>query len=244
MRLSKYEKLDLKLKASKFRETNGLSANSSISLRSIIIKHNILTISKPLDQVSGMAIKANDLKFILFNSNHIYSRSRFTVAHELYHLFIQDNFDSAKCNTGLHEKQSDREETNADYFAASLLMPDDGVLELIPEPERRKNKVSDATLFRIHQYYKVSVNAAIFKLIELGLADGSYYTKYDSKKALALNLGYDDTLFKPMEPNRHIGDYGIIANDLYNKGLISESFYFELMNAINIDPFDKDEEHR
>ena len=76
----------------------------------------------------------------------------------------------------------------------------------------KKNLISDTTVFKIQQYYSISVNAVIYRLVELDFVDNTYYDKY-------------------------IGYYGIIANELFKSKKISESFYLELMNAINIDPF-------
>ena len=40
------------------------------------------------ERISGMCIKQSNIKVIAINSNMSYGRQRFTVAHELYHLFF------------------------------------------------------------------------------------------------------------------------------------------------------------
>lgn len=233
--------MEIEEKAVHFRNENGYGADAPIQLSSLLLKKNVITVFKPLsDKLSGMAIKApGDIRFMLINRKQTIGRQHFSIGHELYHLFVQENFTTQKCNTGLFEGQTDIEENKADYFAACLLLPENGIKQLVPPEERpRKNLISDATVFKIQQYYRLSVNAVIYRLVELGFVDPTYYDKFkNEKKAIARKLGYDMGLFEPREEDKFIGNYGIIANDLFKKKKISESFYIELLNAMNIDPF-------
>ncbi|MDI6050659.1 ImmA/IrrE family metallo-endopeptidase [Flavobacterium sp. XS2P24] len=246
MKMNKLQKLEIQNKANSFRKDFGYGETDPIRLVSFLLKQNILTVFKPLsNNLAGMAIKAstNDL-FIMINQNHILSKQHFTIAHELYHLFVQENFTSQRCVTGLFDKQTDIEEEKADCFAANLLLPQLGVYELIPDNEKKvKNKISKETIFKIQDYYSVSINAVIYRLVDLELVDKTYFEIYNqlSKKQLARLLGYDIRLYEKGNIDRVIGNYGTIANKLFEKSLISESFYFELLNTIAIDPFNKDD---
>ena len=187
-----------------------------------------------------MAIKApGDLRFMLINQNHILGKQNFSIGHEFYHLFIQKEFSAQQCITALFDKQTDIEEKNADMFAAFLLLPEQGIVELIPEVERhQKNRITPETIFKIQQYYSLSINAVIYRLIELGYIDKSYYDKFAyEKKSMARKLGYDTSLYEPSNENKVIGDYGLIVNKLYEGKKIPETYYLELLNAIDIDPF-------
>ena len=60
----------------------------------------------------------------------------------------------------------------ADIFSSYLLLPEEGIIGLIPELEKKKkNLISTETIFKIQQYYSVSINALIHRLIELGFVD-------------------------------------------------------------------------
>ena len=239
--MNKATRLEIEEKAVFFRNENGYSADAPIQLSSLLLKKNVITVFKPLsDKLSGMAIKTpGDIRFLLINRKQTIGRQHFTIGHELYHLFVQENFTTQKCNTGLFESQTDLEENKADYFAACLLLPENGVKQLVPQEERRrKNLISDVTVFKIQQYYRVSVNAVIYRLAELGFVDSTYFEKFkNEKRTIARKLGYDMGLFEAREEDKFIGNYGILANDLFKKKKISESFYVELLNAMNIDPF-------
>lgn len=246
MAKNKLFQFDLQNKASKFRKDYGYGETDPILLNSFLFKNNILTVYKPLSaNLAGMAVKANAQNmFIMVNQNHSIGKQHFTIAHELYHLLIQENFTSQQCVTGLFDRQTDIEEKKADYFAANLLLPELGIYELIPEEERKtKNAVTFETVFKIQQYYQVSVNAVAFRLVNLELVDASFFDRCNQlyKKSFARVLGYDVKLYEKGNADKIIGDYGQIAKQLFTSQKISESYYFELVNAINIDPLSKDE---
>ena len=55
----------------------------------------------------------------------------------------------------------------------------------------------------------------------------------------AVKLGYPDLLYKPGNNQLIIGDYGVLANELFQNDKISESHYASLMNDIGIDIYKK-----
>jgi len=109
----------------------------------------------------------------------------------------------------------------------------------MPQEEKSKiNEITTETIFKIQQYYHISINAVIFRLIELNLVDNSYYTKYLNEKAsIASKLGYDTAIYFPGNKDRIIGDFCVLVNELFKTGKISESQYFEYLTAIKFDPF-------
>ncbi len=231
--------LEAEKNASDFRSRYGLSGHEPINLISFLIKNNVITAFKPLsDSISGMAIKSGEIRFMLVNENNIVGRQNFTIGHELYHLFLQENFTSRTCTTGSFDKQIDLEEQQADLFSASLLLPKSGVMQLISSKEI-ESEVSEESLFRLQHYFGVSFKCLIFRLVEFGLVPKSHFDKYkEGTKGIARKLGYDvSLLYENTTSNRVVGNYGEIASTLYNDEKISESFYLELLNAINVDPF-------
>jgi Zn-dependent peptidase ImmA (M78 family) len=243
-------RLEIESKSVEFRSKNGYGTTDPIRLSSLLLKNNVITLFKPLSEnLAGMAIKATEeFRFMMVNQNHVLGKQHFTIGHELYHLFIQEQFTSQKCNTGLYEKQTDMEERKADFFAACLLLPESGVMQLIPEGELiKRGLISTETIFKIQHYYSISFKSVIYRLCELDLIDKSYFDKYSSGiKNMAKNFGLDLSLYEKGNFDKIIGDYGGLANRLFNQKKISESFYFELLNAINIDPLateENDEEH-
>ncbi len=222
--------------ASEFRSQNSISPKEAIELKSLLLKLNVITVFSPLkSDFSGMSIKFNNNKrFILVNSENTIGRQNFTICHELYHLFIQKDYTSMMCKTGLFNKK-DRIEYLADSFAAYFLLPDEGILSLIPENERAKNKVTLSTIVRIEQYFSCSRQALLYRLSNMDLIDHEKYENYliDIKNS-ARQLGYQTAIYESGNENVVIGNYGELANLLYNKNLISQTNFINLMNDIGI----------
>ena len=86
------DKLDLSTKAQELREQLGEDANSPVDIFSLANQINGLTlVFHPLgENISGMCVRDNEIKLIAINSTMSYGRQRFSLAHELYHLYFDD----------------------------------------------------------------------------------------------------------------------------------------------------------
>ncbi len=232
--------VDYKIKheANELRQQLGYTDNEPIRFKSLLLKENIVTYFTPLDDdFSGMAIKANNKAFILANSNHSLGRQHFTISHELYHLFVDENFKSHKCQTAKFDSK-DKGEYIADKFASYFLLPENGVLEMIPEQEMKKDKISLATIIRIEQYYACSRTALANRLFFMGLLSKK---ARDSvcvyvKKSAQLH-GYSLKLYEPGNEGELWGNYGELARRLFDNEQISEGHYGSLLADIGIDIF-------
>jgi Zn-dependent peptidase ImmA (M78 family) len=228
----------LQKKAGLFRECNGISGSEAIRLKSLLLKLNVLTLFNPLTEgFSGMSIKINDnARFMLVNSNHSLGRQHFTIAHELYHLYIQEKFEIHQCKTGLFDTKN-KEEYNADCFASCLLMPEIGIHELIPDVELNKKNISLQTIIKLEQYFSVSRSSMLVRLKMLALLDNKTFEHFKTIKVTetAQQYGYDTALYKEGNHNVIVGDYGEKAKMLFDNEKISEGHYLELMQQIGID---------
>ena len=114
--------------ASRFRQFAGLSDSEAVNLRSLLLILNVLTLFRPMsDSFSGMSLKGNGRLFMLINSSQPRCRQHFTICHELYHLFIEDNPVPHRCQEGGKKNES---EQCADAFALMFLMPADAVRQI------------------------------------------------------------------------------------------------------------------
>ena len=104
---------------------------------------------------------------MLVNSNQSQGRQYFTIAHELYHLYIEENPTPHKCNPGNGSK--DPVEQCADMFASSLLMPETGICQLISETELTTKNISIATVLKLEHYFSVSRSALLYRLLNIKL---------------------------------------------------------------------------
>jgi Zn-dependent peptidase ImmA (M78 family) len=226
----------LRKKASEFRSNNGLSKTEPIQLKSLLLRLNVLTVYKQLfHKFSGMALKLENDRFILINSSQSIGRQHFTICHELYHLYVQKDFESMTCFTETFDT-TDKEEFNADIFASNLLIPEEGLFELIDAEEVHKDKIRIETILKIEHYYSCSRAALLYRLKQLKLISDIKFSQYNKNiSRTALEYGFSTQLYKPGNKNNIVGDYGKIAKELFNNNKISESHYVELMNTIDID---------
>lgn len=221
-----------------FRSENGLNSAEPIRLKSLLQKLNVITVFAPLSEnFSGMALKANDTdRFMLVNCNQSLGKQHFTVCHELYHLFVQEDFTSQVCKTGKFDKKADINEYNADVFASYLLLPTDGLLENIPNSELEKKKISLQTILFIEQFYSCSRRALLYRLKNLKLISPAEYDSFTLNiRRGALENGYGIDLYRSGNHKTVVGDYGIIAKQLFDNEKISESHYYSLLDDLGID---------
>jgi len=187
---------------------------------------------------SGMSIKtAEGERFMLINSNHSLARQNFTICHELYHLYYQKDFSSMICDTEGFSGKDDDIEYIADCFAAALLIPEFGIVDLIPPEEVREDKISLSTLLKIEHYFGCSRTALLFRLIKMGFISSAFYKTYskDVKKG-AVEYGYSTKLYEPTKETLEvIGKYGSLAKEHFDDGKLSENKYVSFMMDIGID---------
>lgn len=240
--MNKKDEIYLETKAQEFRNRNGLSATEPIRLKSVLQKLKVLVLYRSLStECSGMSIKITTKdtpkRYMLVNSSHAIARQHFTICHELYHLFIQENFISSKSTAGSFDPKGDPEEYKADIFASFLLLPRVGILEMIPSEEQGKNSISLSTVIAMEQFYACSHSALLIRLKQLGFIDQHLLETYSSAgiKKQALQLGYSTKLYEPGNENETIGDYGTLAYNAWERGVISESVYLSLLSDIGID---------
>lgn len=219
---------------SEFRQSVGLSDAQAVNLKSLLLKLNILTIYRPLsNDFSGMSLKSpNGERFMLINSNQPKGRQHFTIAHELYHLYIEESPTPHNCGMGRGKSES---EQCADAFALMFLMPYNAILQMIPA-EELKGMVSLATVIRMEHYFSVSRQAILNRLCDtrfITRKERNALQVYPAMKS-AREYGYDTSLYLPGNENLVIGNFGEKARKLYDQGKISEGHYRELLNKIGV----------
>lgn len=229
---------NIKKEASEFRNRFGIGNTEAIRLTSLLLKLNVITVFRELSEgFSGMSVIASDKKFMLVNSAHSIGRQHFTICHELYHLYFDKDFTPHACNTGTFNKTNEREYF-ADVFASYFLMPDDGIIALIPDIELGKDKLKPETILKIEQYFSCSRAALLYRLKELNQISPKTYDLYSHNvKYTARQYGYPVTLYEKGNNGLVLGDFGTLAKQLFDIEKISEGHYTSLMHSIGIDVF-------
>lgn len=229
--IEKKLKLDeVEVLAKKLRLDLGLDLDGPIHTKTILRKENILTAYRPMsDKAYGLSLKCGGHKFMLINSNNMRGRQHFTIAHELYHLYLEDNPKPHLCTNG-----KSPEEYNADLFASAFLMPVEGIYKNIPKKELVEKQISLATVLLLEQYFSVSRLALLVRLDRLNLLRKGLFDELKSIPIIksAREYGYDLSLYQKGNEGVFVGDFGVIARQLFDDEKISEGHYVELLNQI------------
>lgn len=228
------DKLDLCTKALSLRKELGEDTTSPIDIFSLAYTISKLTlVFYPMgDHLSGMCIKNDGNPVIAVNSSMSIGRQRFSLAHELFHLYFDESEQSTV--SAMKIGSGNEVEKAADQFATYFLMPPVALSETI------KKILSSATenlgikeIVKLEQYFSVSRQALLYRLIEdkkLTFDEADKFRQGVIRSAI--NLGYDDSLYKPLPENNQYKTYGYYiqqAEELLEKDLISTGKYEQLL---------------
>ena len=219
--------------ALKMRMQLQMSMTEPVNIKTVLRLLGILTLYRPLsDTLYGLSVKSADnrFRFILVNCNSTRGRQHFTVAHELYHLYYDPAPHSHFCTEGVQ----DESERAANMFARAFLMPKSGILKSISDDELASGMISMTTVLGLEALYGVSHMAMLIRLKELKLISSQTFDKYLAVRIIreAELRGFNVDLYKNGNEGLVIGDFGAKARELFEKDIISEGHYWELLNKI------------
>ena len=228
------DKLDINTKAQSLRKELGEDLESAIDIFSLAHTIPQLTlIYYPMgERISGMCIKNQGYPIIGINSAMSLGRQRFSLAHELYHLYFDESDHTLVCSKKIGS--GNEVEKTADQFASYLLIPPVALESFI----RRYKKDSGGDLgikeiVRMEQHFGVSRQALLYRLVsdhKLTMAEAEKFR--EGVICSAVNLGYDDALYRPLPESKQYKTYGYYiekAEELYEKELVSTGKYEQLL---------------
>lgn len=219
--------------ASKMRTTLRVGTYEPLNMKTTLRQLNILTIYRPLSEdLWGLSLKSNNNKrFMLINSNATRGSQHFTIAHELYHLYFDNNPHPHFCTQNQYKDPAER---SANMFASALLMPKEGLTYNISSEDLINKKISIDTALKLEQLYGVSHSTLVVRLKELRLISSSNADELMnvSIRREAIQRGLDLSLYYKGNEGLILGDYGIKAKKLFDEEKISEGHYNELLKKI------------
>ncbi|NLD11031.1 MAG: ImmA/IrrE family metallo-endopeptidase [Clostridiales bacterium] len=181
--------------------------------------------------ISGVCIRDKASIVIGINTDMSWGRQRYTLAHELYHGFIDETDATYICN-----KQFDNGkpvvEKEADEFASFFLIP----YEALAQYDRNmiKNNWSDEEVIIAEQFFQISHQALLIRLVKNEFISGD---RYEELKQLAVtgkavNLGFSTALYRRSEDEDRYGCTGEYIRKIqqaYERGLIGAGKRRELL---------------
>ncbi len=230
-------KTELSYRANELRNQFGEDVSSPMDVFAILQSQEHLTlVFYPFsNQISGMCVRTRSgEQLVAINSTRTLGRQRFTAAHELYHLFIQDAITTVICGNDIGAGR-DEEEKNADCFASFFLAPNDALRSFIEKNLMKgaRKSLSVDDVVRVEQYFRMSRQATLYRLV------GDGWISMDFAKTLksgiiasARRLGFTDELYVPTPENRQsftTGSYIELAERLKSGDLVSSGVYEEML---------------
>lgn len=221
--------------AMQMRNTLRAGSCEPLNMKTTLRQLGVMTVYRPLsEELWGLSLKTSDNqhRFMLVNSNVTRGSQHFTIAHELFHLYYDEEPHPHFCGQELMKAPAER---NANMFASALLMPREGLVGNIPAEELICKEISIATALRLEQLYGVSHTTFIVRLKELKLITQQCIDQLQSVniRQEAAMSGFDDSLYRPGNEGLVIGNFGAKARKLFEEERISEGHYYELLNMIS-----------
>ncbi len=228
------DKYDLYIKALSLRKELEQDPSSPIDIFSLINTIPKLTlVFYPMGKnLSGICIKNDGYPLIAINSSMSYGRQRFSMAHELYHLYFDETKQTTIC--AIKIDPSNKVEKAADQFASFFLIPPIALKEALKKiKSSSSNSIELKDIVQLEQHFGVSRHALLYRLLDEEKITAKQFEQFRQGVIYsALSLGYDDTLYKPLASDRQHKTYGCYiqkAEELLNKDFISTGKYEQLL---------------
>lgn len=226
-------KLDYRLISFHTYETRkklGADENSPIDIEDLVLSNTDFTlIYKPMSEnISGLCIKEGKNKIIAINSNSSKGRQRFTIAHELCHLYYHDD-GIYICSSKIDDEKANDCEREADLFASYFLAPESAFYSDYMMLANSKNDLEHICI-KLEQKYGLSHMATLIRLKMSKLINEREYIKSQTSPIrLANSLGYSTDLYLSTKKNTTMGRYISLAKELLDKDRISIARYQSLL---------------
>ena len=182
-------KREIRRQADAFREKCKISRYGIIDLFKECERLGYKLLRYPLGENAdlGFTLKKDDDIIIFINTSSRLSREIFTLAHEIGHIKLhltgeQPFIDNHATITGRSDDEKERE---ANYFAASLLMPSDEIERFIDLelPDFERNGLSGMDIARMMSEFNVSYEVALNRLESLGKIDSNQKLRLETERA-------------------------------------------------------------
>lgn len=145
--------------------------------------YKFLRIPMKSEEIGAFQLRLNNANYLVLNTSKSLANNNFAIAHELYHVLIQQ--DSTSGNVGevyMNNYNDIEEELMANAFAGGIIMPTEDV-RLVVALMASKKGLSDElrkqypyiheliTIFALMSYYRTTYMSVVIRCYELGIFD-------------------------------------------------------------------------
>lgn len=227
-------KFNLSYQAAELRKQFGEDDCSYIDVFNIVENDETITLFYyPMNSVSGMCLLDGKNKIIAINSLSSKGRQRYTLAHELYHLYYHKNNACFVCSKNdLNSKKE--QEKEADIFASYFLAPFNAFKKFADDLKIIKGYFDINDVIKCEQYFGLSHIATLVRLKEENYITEEFFEECKILKPapLAKKLGFTTDLYVPNNEATQkytTGRYINLANKLKENDLVSNAKYEQFL---------------
>lgn len=190
------------------------------------------------DKVCAICAKDDSNKVIAVNSSHTLGRQRYSLAHEIYHLYVQNDFSFSIC---IENDNKPEVEKLADIFASHFLMPQKAMFWFIEKKlnyrlEEIHKLINLEDIIKLEQYFKISHSSTLWRLRnEKIITEEQFESFKDGVIRVAKALGFSPDLYMvPNQESKANGKYVRLAEKLHDLSIISDRDYDEYLVDVGV----------
>lgn len=221
--------IEINYLAIKLRKQYGEDESSYIDIFDFAKRIKDLTVVfYPLGlNISGMCIKQDQANVIAINSNTSLGRQRFSLAHELYHLFFDSTSGTSISN--LETSYTNSIEDEANTFASFFLV----TYNTLADKLSKINKINNTDILALENSFGLSHLAMLYRLKKYGYINDAQYKEFSEINIIETAKYYfsDTDLYTVSNGllKKTFGNYIKQAKQLKQKGIISQGAYNEFL---------------
>ncbi|WP_431954509.1 ImmA/IrrE family metallo-endopeptidase [Actinacidiphila sp. bgisy167] len=193
--------------------------------------------------VDGLAWQADAFRLVLLAPTDLWTRQRFTLAHELCHILAKDAHSMVVESRVAPGRQKNLAEVRANVFASHLLMPAAELTRAAAEnaahaaEDAAQGGLSDAAFERLVVRFRVSPSALAARLHQLGLVDAARRKRLRALTTEACHLfaGAGDDYQKQISRSSAERFPPRVASQLYKAYLAGETTLRPLATLLGTD---------
>lgn len=157
---------NVEINAKKIRSALGLAISGPIYSVSNVLEHSgIIVLSfKCAEEIDGINGSVNGIPYIFFNSDRTIERQRFTLIHEVCHLFFDDQDENEK-----------EVEKYINRLAGNVLVPTEDIYRIFGKTNR---SITFYLRDEFAKEYKVARSCLVNRLFETGVVTEMYMKRY------------------------------------------------------------------
>lgn len=141
-------------------------------VREVFLKRGFIMFEMPFmdAEIGALCYKGDGLGYVVINSSLPKVNSNFAVAHEIYHVFFQENEFRSKIELANDNYYDSEDEYAANSFAGALLMPENSFRGMYEKFNAESQGLVD-TICKLMNYYQTPYMATLIRCCELRMIE-------------------------------------------------------------------------